>query len=76
LTNAIVVNSLKHVYFFNLDHPLHPLLAHRYSGIGIVSDLLAALTAVPNSGFCGGWGIGVIERDHHAAGKSFAEEVA
>jgi hypothetical protein len=51
-----------------LDSPFYSLLANRYFGLGAVSDLLAASIAFSHFGYCGGWGVGIIERNHHAAG--------
>jgi len=51
------------------------LLATGHSGPGIVSHFLAAHTALPDIGYCGGWGFGVVERDYYAAGEGFEGEV-
>lgn len=64
-----------YAYILCLDHPLYFLLAIGYPGPCAVSDLLVTLTAIPDIGYCGGWGVGVIERDYYVAGEGVAEAV-
>ena len=53
-------------------HFVVSVLAAGSAGTGSVSDRVADSAAVPNSGDCGGWRIGVVEGNIVTASEDFA----